>query len=196
MSDAESGQNPQDSGDFDPELLPDPPSAEDLMPEAEEPLADIDIDAATAELDGGAVGVLGAVTAERDEYLDALQRLKAEFANHRRRTGEQAVQQREQAAASLVQKLLPVLDSCDAAEQHGVEGVTPIASSLRDVLSGAGLASIDALGQPFDPEVHEAVLHEEAEPGEAAGPIVSQVMRAGYSLNGTVIRPSMVKVRG
>lgn len=204
MSDVDPGEQPEISTDFDASALPDPPSLEDELAAAEAaadaadpaaPPAPPSADSA-AGVEGGAVGVLAAVTAERDGYLDALQRLKAEFANHRRRTGEQAIAQREQAAAGLVTKLLPVLDSCDAAMQHGAEAVTPIASSLRDVLAGAGLTAIDALNQPFDPEVHEAVLHEEAEAGETGGPIVSEVLRTGYMLNGVVVRASMVKVRG
>lgn len=133
-----------------------------------------------------------ALIAERDEYLDALQRLKAEFANARRRTAEQASSQRQQAAADLVEKLLPVLDSCDAAVAHGIEEIAPIASALFDVLSAQGLSRLDPTGQPFDPEQHEAVMHE---PGDGE-PTVSETLRTGYVWNDRVLRAAMVKVQG
>lgn len=153
---------------------------------------------ANAELADGVVdagGVLAAVTAERDGYLDALQRLKAEFANHRRRTTEQAGQQRQQAAASLVEKLLPVLDSCDAAIAHGNDEVTPILDALVDVLAKDGLERIEPLETAFDPEFHDAVMHE-ASDDVTDVPMVTEVLRAGYAWNGRVLRPAMVKVRG
>lgn len=155
---------------------------------------------AAADSDGAAgeetpVDPLVAVTAERDGYLDTLQRIKAEFDNHRRRVSEQAVQQREQAAASLVEKLLPVLDACEAALAHDAEAIRPIRDQLFEALSGQGLASATPTGEAFDPEQHEAVLHEEAD--EASnGPVVAEVLRTGYTWNGRVLRPAMVKVRG
>lgn len=148
----------------------------------------------TADADISVDGVLATVTAERDEYLAALQRLKAEFANHKRRTTEQAEQQREQAAASLVEKLLPVLDSCDAAIAHDADAVKPISDSLLDALTRSGLERIDPDGEVFDPASHEAVMHEEGDGGDE--PLVSEVLRAGYSWNGRVLRPAMVKVKG
>lgn len=138
---------------------------------------------------------LTAMTAERDEYLDALQRIKAEFDNHRRRVSEQAVVQREQAAATLVEKLLPVLDACEAALAHDAEGVRPINDQLLEALNAQGLAAVTPTGETFDPEQHEAVLHEEGD-GTADGPVVAEVLRTGYAWNGRVIRPAMVKVRG
>lgn len=133
-----------------------------------------------------------ALIAERDEYLDALQRIKAEFANARRRTAEQATAQREQAAAGLVEKLLPILDSCEAALAQGLDDVAPISSALFDVLAGHGLTRVDPTGELFDPEQHEAVLHESGD-GE---PTVSETLRTGYRLHERVLRPAMVKVQG
>jgi molecular chaperone GrpE len=130
--------------------------------------------------------------AERDEYLEALQRLKAEFANARRRSNEQAAAQRLQAAADLVEKLLPVLDSCDAALDQGIDQVKPISEALFEVLSAKGLRRVDPVGEPFDPQLHEAVLHEAGD-GEQ---VVVETLRAGYSWNDRVLRPAMVKVQG
>lgn len=133
-----------------------------------------------------------ALIAERDEYLDALQRLKADFANARRRTDEQAATQRGQAAADLVTRLLPILDSCEAALGQGIEEVRPISDALFDVLAGQGLTRVDAVGAPFDPEMHEAVMYEQGD-GEQ---VVAEMLRTGYKLNERVLRAAMVKVQG
>jgi len=196
MSDADApGQEPGDPDDaalFDGvENLQFDEAAPDGVPAAE--LADGEAPV------GGVAAVLATVTAERDGYLDALQRLKAEFANHRRRTGEQATQQREQAAAGLVEKLLPVLDSCDAALTHDAESpVRPIFDALNEVLTRDGLARIGSAEEAFDPDFHDAVMHEPAADGAdpEAVPVVAEVLRAGYAWNGRVLRPAMVKVRG
>lgn len=133
-----------------------------------------------------------ALIAERDDYLDQLQRSKAEFANARRRLDERAELQKAQAAASLVERLLPVLDSCEAALGQGVEEIRPISDALFEVLSGQGLERLDSAGQPFDPELHEAVMYEEGE-GEQ---VVAETLRTGYRWNNRVLRAAMVKVQG
>ena len=133
-----------------------------------------------------------ALIAERDDYLDQLQRTKAEFANARRRLDERAELQKAQAAANLVERILPVLDSCEAALGQGIDEIRPISDALFEVLSGLGLERVDAAGQPFDPELHEAVLYEEGE-GEQ---VVVETLRAGYRWNDRVLRAAMVKVQG
>ncbi len=138
------------------------------------------------------------VTKERDGHFDARARLQAEFDNYRKRIAHQNTERVERAAETLVGKLLPVLDACDAAIALSVAGAEPIAAQLVGVLEKEGLARINALDQIFDPEVHEAVIHE---PGDAAedgngGPKVVDVLRAGYQWRSRVIRPAMVKVRG
>lgn len=137
-----------------------------------------------------------ALIAQRDDYLDQLQRAKAEFANARRRSDERAAQQRAQAAAGLVEKLLPVLDSCDIAIGQGIEEIRPICDSLFDVLAGQGLTRIDADGQPFDPELHEAVMFEQTDGGSDGEQVVTETLRAGYRWNDRVLRAAMVKVQG
>jgi len=133
-----------------------------------------------------------ALIAERDDFLDQLQRAKAEFANARRRSDERAEMQRVQAAASLVERLLPVLDSCEAALGQGIEEIRPVSDALFEVLSSQGLERVDAAGEPFDPELHEAVLYEEGE-GEQ---VVVETLRTGYRWNDRVLRAAMVKVQG
>jgi molecular chaperone GrpE len=132
------------------------------------------------------------VTKERDGYLDDTRRLAAEFANFRRQNDKRQIDVIEQAAASLVERLLPVLDACDGALAHGATDVEPIYNMLVTTLEKAGLAVMRPLGEAFDPNQHDAVIHE---PGDGDGPHVAEVLRTGYLWNGRVVRPALVKVR-
>jgi molecular chaperone GrpE len=132
------------------------------------------------------------VTKERDGYLDDTRRVAAEFANFRRQTEKRQTEIREQAAASLAEQLLPVLDACDGALSHGSADVEPIYNMLIATLEKCGLTVLRPLGEPFDPNCHEAVIHED---GDGDGPHVAEVLRTGYVWNGRVLRPALVKVR-
>ncbi len=145
--------------------------------------------------------------AERDEYLDSLRRLQAEFENYKKRVYKQQAEQVSRAAASLVDKLLPVLDALDLATDHvadndSEEAKALIAASslLQGVLAKEGLERIDPVGEEFDPNAHEAVgqvaAPDDAEPTATGEPIVAQVMRAGYRWHGSIVRPAMVMVQG
>lgn len=140
------------------------------------------------------LGDLEAVTAERDTYLDNLRRLQAEFENYRKAVAKREVDARERANEHLVGELLPVLDACDGAVTNGAADVAPVRSALLDSLAKQGLERIDEAGAPFDPEQHEAVMHEPADDG--GGPVVAQLLRVGYRWKGRVIRPAMVQVKG
>jgi molecular chaperone GrpE len=142
-----------------------------------------------------AVTSLERVTAERDEYLDTARRVQAEFENYRKRVDSQRTEQIARAAEALVVELLPVLDACDAAVSHGAADVEPILASLSGTLAKQGLVKADLVEVPFDPNQHEAVLSEPGD-GDDDGPVVAEVLRAGYQWNGRVLRPAMVKVRG
>ncbi len=135
---------------------------------------------------------------ERDEYLDTLRRVQADFDNYRKRVERQQREMADNAATSLVKKLLLVLDTADLALAHGGgEDVKQVEAALFEVLSKEGLERIMPEGQAFDPEVHDAVAHEPVEgEGAPAVPEVSEVLRAGYRWKGRVVRPAMVKVRG
>lgn len=147
-------------------------------------------DAGTAGEDAPAASAC----AQCSEYLDSLTRLKAEFANYRRRTSEQQAQAAERGAADLAARLLAVLDASEAGAAHDAELVGPVHSALVDALAEGGLEVISPVGEPFDPEYHEAVMHET---GEAPGPqIVTDVLRTGYAWSGRVLRPAVVGVRG
>lgn len=146
------------------------------------------------EVPGGA-DPLRRAEKERDEYRDALIRLQADFENYKKRMLKQQTEHLERAAASLVDKLLPVLDTADLAMAHGGgEDVKQITSALMGALEKEGLERIAGEGVPFDPTLHDAVAHE---PGDGeAEQVVVEVMRAGYRWKGRVLRPAMVKVRG
>ncbi len=136
--------------------------------------------------------VLEVTMAERDGYLDDLRRVTAEFANFRKKGEKRNQDVVHFAAAGLVSKLLPVLDGCDAALVQGATDVEPIRSALVETLQREGLKVMEAADQPFDPELHEAVMTEDGD----GPPVVAEVLRAGYTWKDRVVRPAMVKVRG
>ena len=156
---------------------------------------DADIEAADVEADID----LAVLAKERDEYLDALRRLQADFENYKKRMVRQQTEHLERAAETLVAKLLPVFDTADLAIAHaaaggsddsGLDALTQVWSALFDTLEKEGLERIDPVSEPFDPTAHEAVMHE---PGEGPAHVVD-VMRAGYRWKGRVLRPAMVSV--
>jgi molecular chaperone GrpE len=176
-------------------------TAEDMQPGAAE-AAEATEGSGVEALDGSARA------AERDlaaEYLDALQRERANFINYRRRTEQERAELTQYATAKLLQKLLGVVDDFDRAlaaipqeERKGnkwVEGVELIARKLHTLLDQEGVEAIEALGQPFDPNLHEAVAFEDnTEQGSAHVDTVSEVFTKGYRLHDRVLRPAMVKV--
>jgi molecular chaperone GrpE len=157
-----------------------------------------------------------ALERERDEYLDSLQRLKAEFDNYRKRVTREQESFAARASEALLKELLPVLDdlerALDAAELRDAriatgpspaastqnpreakleEGVRLVHRSLYEALRKQGLELIETDG-PFDPHVHEALL---AQPAEDATPgSVLQVLQKGYRLGDRVLRPARVVV--
>lgn len=140
------------------------------------------------------VADLERVSLERDEYLDSLRRLQAEFENYRKAVSKREADARERANDKLVNELLPVIDACDGAVANGAADVEPIRKAIVDNLSRHGLVRLEPAGDPFDPELHEAVLHEDS--AEFEVPTVAEVLRAGYGWNGRVLRPAMVKTIG
>lgn len=132
------------------------------------------------------------ITAERDEWKDRAQRIAAEYENFRRRTATQRADEIDRATGRLAESLLPVLDACEAAFLAHPAEVEPLFNLMLSELKKQGLESMNLYEQPFDPHLADAVLHEEGD-GE---PVVSEVLRSGYTWNGKVLRPAMVKVRG
>lgn len=149
--------------------------------------------------DDGLAAELARVTAERAEYLDALQRLKAEFDNYRKRTERDRQQASQAAVAGLVRELLPVVDNLERAiaalGQEGASiaaGVEMVRVQLADLLAARGVSEIPAHGAPFDPTVHEAVaMHPTADHPEGT---VIEVVQKGYTHGDAVVRPVRVVV--
>jgi molecular chaperone GrpE (heat shock protein) len=149
---------------------------------------------------GGSPDELETARRQADEYLDHLQRLKAEFDNYRKRVLKEQTRAVEMASEPLIRRLLEVLDEFDLALMHAeqkpeferfLHGVELVYAKLKDILSSEGLQVIDARGKPFDPERHEALMQSGGGDGE---PVVVDVLRPGYVMKGRVIRPAGVKV--
>ena len=142
---------------------------------------------------------LAKAQSERDSYLDQLHRSVAEFANYRRRVDQEREQAREIASRGLLSQVVPVLDDFERAiaampeeEQASpwIQGIVNIERKLHGVLERNGVEKVEALWQPFDPALHEAVA---TEPG-SAGTHVVEVYQNGYRLGSFLLRPAMVKV--
>lgn len=136
------------------------------------------------------------------ELTQDLQRLRADFENYRKRIDIEKVQLGDLTKAATIMKLLPIIDTLERAIAHApaelaenkwVQGVTSVGKNLDKSLAELGLARIEAaVGTPFDPNHHEAVMMDDEAAGEQE--VVAEELRAGYKLGENVIRPSMVKV--
>jgi molecular chaperone GrpE len=143
---------------------------------------------------------LEAATTRADEATYNWQRSAADFANFKRRTDEERSVIGQVGTALLISKMLGVLDDFDRAlanvppdaHEGWVEGVRLVERKLRTVLEAEGVTPIEALGEPFDPNLHEAVVHEPT--SEHPDNTVIAELQRGYRLNDRVLRPAMVKV--
>lgn len=135
---------------------------------------------------------------DKDDYI----RLMAEFDNYRRRTAQEKLEIVSMASVETIKGLLPVLDDCERALQvlkdsddsdAAKEGTELIYNKLMTYLKSKGLAVIEALGQPFDTDVHEAVAQFPVQEEEKKGKVFD-VVQTGYTLNGKVIRFAKVVV--
>ena len=141
---------------------------------------------------------LAAAAKERDEYLEALQRLKAEFDNYRKRVARDQQELAARAHERLVKELVPVLDdlerALEAASEHEEakleEGVRLVHRSLADLLAREGLIEVETDGK-FDPHTQEALLSQPSDEEEGS---VLQVLQKGYSLSERVLRPARVVI--
>jgi molecular chaperone GrpE len=140
---------------------------------------------------------------QADENHNRFLRAQADFDNFRRRTQKEKEELAQYASLKLVGQLLPVLDNFERALQTGVEsdesgsfakGVDMIYRQLAQVLESEGLRRMEAVGQPFDPELHQAIMQVESEEYETGN--VVETVQNGYWLKDKVLRPAMVKVSG
>jgi molecular chaperone GrpE len=177
--------------------------ADDMADEAADEAADHEVETvaadvveATDELQAAADALevdLELLLSERAQYLDAYRRAQADFENYRKQAQKRQDDAVLRSLGGFVEKLLPVLDACDAALAHGATEVEPVLAALYGALGKEGLERIDPKGEAFDPAEAEAVIHE---PGDGGEQVVSEVLRTGYRWRGRVLRPAMVKVTG
>ena len=137
---------------------------------------------------------------QRDDYLALAQRTQADFENYRKRVAREAAAAHERGVCSLAKELLPALDNLDralaAAAQDDplLHGVRLVRSELAAALARAGIESFSPAGEPFDPEVHEAVATAAQAPGGAPSGTVVEVYQPGYRLGASILRPARVVV--
>ena len=136
----------------------------------------------------------GTAESELAERIADLQRLQAEYANYRKRVARDEVANRERAVIGVLTGLLPVLDDIGRARDHGelVGGFKVVAESLEATLNKLGLQAFGADGDPFDPNVHEALMHEYS--AEVSEPTCVAVLQPGYRVGERVVRPARVRV--
>lgn len=136
--------------------------------------------------------------AKAQEYLDALQRERADFVNYRRRVEQEKEQMGQWTTGETVKKLLPVLDDLELAltnrpaGEPWANGVELVYRKFQSILEREGVIRMEAEGKPFDPNLHEAIMQEPSETHESGA--VAAVLRQGYMHGERVLRPALVKV--
>ncbi|THF75051.1 nucleotide exchange factor GrpE [Cohnella fermenti] len=175
--------------------------AQEAAEEQTEPVAGTEAD--NSEQGGQDDPRLEELRKQAEEANVRFMRAQADFDNYRRRTLKEKEELAQYASSKLIGSLLPVIDnfgralatSGDSVDvQSFSKGVDMIYRQLWQVLEGEGLKEMDAVGQPFDPEFHQAIMQVESE--EYAEGTVVEVVQSGYILKDKVIRPAMVKVSG
>ena len=163
------------------------PVTGELRPEAPKPPAPAAEAAPAAPANDG-------VAAELAERTADLQRVQAEYMNYRRRVERDREAVRELAVIAALNEFLPVLDDVGRARAHGelVGGFKVVAESLEAALGKLGLVSYGEVGDPFDPNVHEALLHEYS--AEVNEPTCVEVLQPGYKVGERIMRPARVRV--
>jgi len=180
-------------------------AAEEVASTEEVTEADDTVEAAEPEVQAEDIppeeGFADALEAQLKEKNDRILRLQADFENFRRRTAKEKEELTAVITQNMLGDLLPLLDNFEramAVEQTDGEafrkGVEMIFTQLKEVLNKNGLEHIEAEGQPFDPNVHQAVMR--VENPDVSDGTVTQVLQKGYRAKGRVIRPAMVQVAG
>lgn len=171
-------------------LPPDAENQTDLPPDSAE---ETDLPSGSAE-----ESEADALRAELAEQKNLLLRTAAEFDNYKKRTERERLMTAEYAKSTVIKTLLPVFDnveraeSCDRESAEYTKGVELIVKQLREAVNNLGITEIGAVGDVFDPNLHEAVMHIEDE--NAAENTVVEVFQKGYRIGDTIIRAAMVKV--
>jgi len=123
-----------------------------------------------------------------------LQRLQAEYANYRKRVERDRAVAHESAIGAVLTELLALLDDVDRAEQHGelTGGFKAVADHLNSITSRTGLEKYGTAGEAFDPQIHEALMHDES--AEVAVATASKILQPGYKYKERILRPARVAV--
>lgn len=144
---------------------------------------------------------LAAVQAEAEDYKDRWLRSQAEFANARKRMDKQRIVLRATATVDVMKKILPVLDDFERAmasvpeeiaENSWLEGIQLVQRKLLAIPENFNVTPIDAVGQPFDPNFHEAISQEPSDEYDSG--VICRELQKGYTIGDQVIRPSLVSV--
>jgi len=162
------------------------------LEEDEEKKAEISVEQLTEEIEQ--------IKQEKAELYDRMVRIQAEYENYKRRSLKERSEERKYKAQDLANELLPVLDNFERALQVETnegnkqlyEGISMVYNQFKEALATQGIEEIVAEGEPFDPNLHHAVMQVEDESKESN--IVVEELQKGYKLNDRVIRPTMVKV--
>jgi molecular chaperone GrpE len=184
------------AADFPGEEFPAPESRE---PAFTVPDGEAGGDSAEPELQEKASAIVNAKVAELEELAAErtadLQRLQAEYANYKKRVDRDRLLARQGGVEAVVLDLLPVLDSIEGAREHDelVGGFKLVADELEKLIAKYGLEVFGEVGEVFDPQVHEALMHLPYD-GEITETTVSAVMQKGVKLNDRVLRPARVAV--
>lgn len=141
------------------------------------------------------------LTRQTEEYLDGWQRARAEFSNYKKRVERDQADTYRRAAGDILTRYLGIVDDLERALKERpsegeaatwAEGIELIYRKLRTILEAEGIQTIEALGQPFDPSLHEAISHEESQ--EHPTGYVIEVLHQGYRMGDQVLRPALVRV--
>ncbi len=148
-------------------------------------------DSAPTEKDTGEAADLKKQLAERTADL---QRLQAEYSNYRKRVDRDRALVREQALANVLSELLPVLDDIGRAREHDelTGGFKQVAEALEGSATKLGLVRFGTPGEPFDPNVHEALIHSYS--ADVSEPTAVQILQPGYGIGERILRPARVAV--
>ncbi len=168
------------------------PAASPAPSDSSEQLAEVEARAADLERQ------LAEAQAQVAEYKDGWQRAVAELQNYRRRVEREQAESYQVALGNIIKRYLPILDDLERALEHRpdglpwADGIELIYRKLKTILENEGVKRIEAEGQPFDPNFHEAIAQEAVE-GVESGTVIG-VVQQGYLLGERVIRPALVRV--
>jgi molecular chaperone GrpE len=138
---------------------------------------------------------IAALRKEKQEYMDGWQRAKADYVNALKRFEEEKVRERARGVLHAAEALLPALDALGRARGHSdvPPGFEAVAKQLENAFASLGLTDVGETGEPFDPNLHDALGQDQAESAEQDG-TVSAVLEKGWRLGDTLVRPAKVRV--